>query len=51
MNNSSLIISLALATLVIVVLYLVVQRFRVSKAKDEHHHSAITKGRPDQRNG
>ena len=51
MNNPLLIISLAMMTLVIVVFYLVVERIGLSKAKDEHHHSAITDGVPEQKNG
>ncbi len=51
MDNTTLVITLALSTLVIVVAYLVYQRFRVSKAKDDHEHSAITHGHPEQRNG
>lgn len=49
MDNSSLVITLALVTLVLVVAYALWQRHRVSKAKDEKHHSALTAGRPDQR--
>ncbi len=51
MGNSLLIISLAVMTLVIVICYLVIERVAVSKAQDEHHHSAITEGKPEQRDG
>jgi flagellar basal body-associated protein FliL len=49
MDNSILIIALALVTLLIVVGVLVYQRFSVKKAQDEHHHSAMTRGHPEQR--
>ena len=51
MNNPLLIISLAMATLTIVIAYLVIERIGLSKAKDEHHHSEITKGAPNLRDG
>lgn len=51
MGNSLLIISLAVATLTIVVAYLVIERVAVSKAKDEHDHSELTKRDPDKRDG
>jgi hypothetical protein len=49
MNNPTLIIVLAVSTLVAVLVVLLYQRFRVSKAKDTNEHSAMTKNRPDQR--
>ena len=49
MDNSSLIISLALVTLILVVAVLLWQRYKVGKAKSEHHHSALTEGHPEQR--
>ncbi len=51
MSNPTLIISLALATLVIVIGYLIYQSFAVKKAKDEHHHSAVTEKKPELRDG
>ena len=51
MSNSLLIICLAIATLAIVVAYLVIDRINTSKAKDEHTHSAMTKNNPTQRDG
>lgn len=48
MDNPSLIISLAVGTLVIVLVVLFYQRIRVSKAKDDHEGSAMTKDRKDQ---
>ena len=51
MGNSLLIISLAVGTMTIVIAYLVVERIGVSKAKDEHHHSAVTEGKPELRDG
>lgn len=42
MNNPLLIISLAIGTLTIVIAYLIIERIAVSKAKDEHTHSAVT---------
>ena len=51
MNNSLLIISLAVATLTIVIAYLVIERINVAKAKDEHHHAEITKRDPALRDG
>ena len=50
-GNSLLIGALALMTLTIVVFYLIVERIGLAKAKDEHHHSAITDGAPHQKNG
>ena len=41
LDNSVLIIGLAIATLVIVLLYAVFQRIRVSKAKATGEHSAL----------
>ena len=49
MDNSTLIIVLALVTFLIVIGVLVYQRFNVKKAQDEHHHSAMTRGKPSQR--
>ena len=49
MNNSTLIIALALTTLLIVIGVLIYQRLNVKKAQDEHHHSALTEGHPEQR--
>lgn len=49
MTNSTLIIVLAIATLAIVAVILVYQRVSVKKAQDEHHHSAMTQGHPEQR--
>ena len=40
---------LALATLGIVLVIAIWQRRVAAKSKDEHHHSAMTEGRPDQR--
>ena len=51
MNNPILIISLAVVTLTIVLAYLVIERIAVSKAKDEHTHSAVTEDKPELRNG
>ena len=51
MNDMVWIGGLALITLVIVVTYLVIERIGLSKAKDEHHHSATTEKVPSQRNG
>ncbi len=51
MGNSLLIISLAVITLTIVVGYLIVERVGVAKAKDEHHHSALTENKPGLRDG
>ena len=51
MGNSLLIISLAVITLTIVIGYLVIERIAVSKAKDEHHHSELTKREPAKRDG
>ena len=48
MDNPTLIIALALATLLIVIGILVYQRMNVKKAQVEHHHSAVTKGHPEQ---
>ena len=49
MDNPTLIIALAIATLLIVIVALVYQRLHVQKAKEEHHHSALTEGHPEQR--
>lgn len=51
MGNSLLIISLAVATLTIVVAYLIIERIAVSKAKDEHDHSELTRRDPAKRDG
>jgi hypothetical protein len=51
MGNSLLIISLAVGTLTIVIAYLVIERIGVAKAKDEHHHSELTKRNPELRDG
>lgn len=51
MGNSLLIICLAVMTLTIVIAYLIVERISVAKAKDTHEHSAMTEGKPSQRNG
>lgn len=51
MNNSVLIIGLAVITMVIVLVYLIIDRVNTSKAKDEHTHSAITEKKPQQRDG
>jgi len=51
MGNSLLIIALAVGTLTIVIAYLVIERIGVAKAKDEHHHSAATEGKPQLRDG
>ncbi len=51
MQNSLLIIALAVSTLTIVIAYLIIERVGLSKAKDEHHHSEVTKGSPELRNG
>ena len=49
MDNSTLIIVLAVTTLVIVVGYLLKERFSVAKAQKEHEHSSLTAGHPEQR--
>lgn len=49
MDSSTLIISVVITTLLLVLCYAVWQRFKVSKAKDEHHHTALTEGHPEQR--
>ncbi len=49
MDNPTLIVTLAIGTLLIVIGFLIYQRMNVSKAQDEHHHSAITRGHPEQR--
>lgn len=49
MGNDSLIWILALATLVIAVGVAIWQRRVAARSKDEHHHSALTAGRPEQR--
>ena len=51
MDNPTLIIGLAISTLLIVIVYLVIDRINTSKAKDEHTHSAMTEGKPSQRDG
>lgn len=51
MTNVILIPSLALMTLVIVIAYLIIDRIGVSKAKDEHTHSAVTEDKPGLRDG
>ena len=40
---------LVLATFAIVLVIAIWQRRAVAKAKDTHEHTALTKGRPDQR--
>ncbi len=45
------IIGLAVITMLIVIVYLVIDRINTSKAKDEHTHSAITEKKPSQRDG
>lgn len=49
MDSSTLIITLAIVTLVLVLAYAAWQRAKVSKAKDTHEHSALTAGHPEQR--
>ena len=51
MNNSTLIIGLAVITMVIVIVYVVIDRIGLEKEKKEHTHSAITEDKPSQRNG
>ena len=51
MDNPTLVITLAISTLVIVIGYLIYQRINVQKAETEHHHSEITRGHPEQRDG
>ncbi|WP_420391848.1 hypothetical protein [Acuticoccus sp.] len=41
LSNSTLIITLAVTTLVLVVLFGIWQRFRAGRAKAKHEHSAI----------
>ena len=48
-SNGTLIWLLALATLVIAVGVAIWQRKAAAKSKDEHHHSALTAGHPEQR--
>ena len=49
MNNSSIIWGLAIFTLVAALVFAMWQRFRVEKAKKEHHHTAMTEGHPELR--
>ena len=51
MTNELLIPALAVSTLTIVIAYLVIERIGTSKAKDEHHHSAVTENQPNLRDG
>ncbi len=51
MNSSILIGALAIVTLTIVAVWLVIERIGTEKAKDEHHHSAMTENKPEQRDG
>lgn len=46
MDNPTLIITLALATLVIALGYAIWQRGRVARAKDRNTHSALTQPEP-----
>ena len=49
MNDSSIIWILALFTFVVVLGIAIWQRFKVEKAKKEHHHTAMTEGQPELR--
>jgi hypothetical protein len=51
MGNESLILALALATLILAVVFGLWQWYKAGRAKAEHHHSAVTEGRPDLRDG
>ena len=48
-SNGSLVWALALVTLVVVVVIAIWQRRVAAKSKDQHEHSALTAGRPEQR--
>lgn len=49
MNDSNYIWALALFTFLAVLGVALWQRMKVEKAKKEHHHTAMTEGRPDLR--
>ncbi len=49
MMDGTMVWALALVTLMAAVAIAVWQRKSISKAKDEHHHSALTQGVPGQR--
>ncbi len=49
MNDSNIIWTLAIFTLLAAVVFGVWQRFKVEKAKKEHHHTAMTEGKPELR--
>jgi len=51
MGNDSLIIALALATLILAICFGLWQWYKSGRAKTEHHHSALTEGRPELRDG
>ncbi len=51
MHDAFIVFGLALITLAIVVTYLVIDRIGLEKAKSEHHHSAVTERKPEQRDG
>ena len=48
-SNGNLLWLLAFGTLIVVVVIALWQRKSVAKSKDQHTHSAMTAGRPDQR--
>ena len=49
MNDSNLILYLAIATLLAAVVYGVIQLLKVRQAKKNHTHSAMTEGHPEAR--
>jgi Tfp pilus assembly protein PilE len=49
MSDSTLIITLALVTLLVGVAYGIWQLVMVRRAKKKHHHTALTEGKPEQR--
>jgi hypothetical protein len=51
MGNDSLIISLALGTLILAIGFGLWQWYKSGRAKVEHHHSALTDRRPELRDG
>ena len=51
MENDGLINTLALATLILAIAFGLWQWFKAGRAKSEHHHSAMTEGHPELRDG
>ncbi len=49
MNDSAIVWALAIFTLVAALGFAIWQRFKVEKAKREHHHTAMTEGKPELR--